>query len=76
MNEDARTDFLVSNSRFLLGVGSVLNLKGGLAKFNSFPSGAEADYYAIRSDWEMVGNDISKATEVYSRTKDKNAPSR
>ncbi len=55
-----KTDFLCSSSSFLMGVGSVLSIRGNLYDYNSSES---PDDLAISADWRMVGGDIRDAIE-------------
>jgi hypothetical protein len=55
------TDFLTSTPSFLTGMGSVANIAGNFYKFNAAKNGQEADARALKSDWAMVGRDISDA---------------
>ena len=55
-----RTDFLFPQADYILGAGSVLGLDGSYFKYNSSPTGEEADYAAIKSDWGVVGQDFKK----------------
>lgn len=57
-NTEKRTDFLFPKRSFWKGFSSVLNIFGNQNKFNSSKSGQEADYNALKSDWEMIGQDI------------------
>jgi len=55
------------NSRFISffdGMGS-LNLWGGNFRYDKFSSPDEADYKAIKSDWDMVGSDMKNAINRY-----------
>jgi len=56
-----RTDFLFPTASFLLGVGSCLNIAGGYYQYNAANSDNEADLSALRSDWNVVGEDIRTA---------------
>jgi hypothetical protein len=68
MNEAKnKTDFLLPKISFWKGFGSVLSLEGNQPKFNTSKSDAEADYKAIKSDWDMVGEDFD--TVLYSTFK-------
>ena len=46
---------------FWTGFSSVLSIFGNQNKFNTSKSGQEADYKALKSDWEMIGQDIQYA---------------
>ena len=52
------TTYLFSNTNFLMGIGSAMNIVGNYYSFNYFKSEKEADYKALRCDWEMVGADL------------------
>jgi hypothetical protein len=58
---ETRTDFLFPKRSFWTGFSSILNIVGNPDKFNSSSSSQEADYKAIRSDWEMIGKDVSSS---------------
>ncbi len=61
MNDtDKRTDFLFPKRNFWTGFSSVLNIFGEDKKFNTSKSGEEADYKALKSDWDMIGEDFKK----------------
>jgi hypothetical protein len=55
-----RTDFLCASSSFLAGVGSVLDIGGGLEEYNCSD---DPDAKAIANDWWMVGDEIREALE-------------
>ncbi|MEP2689171.1 hypothetical protein [Maribacter dokdonensis] len=57
---DKKTDFLFPRRSFWTGFSSVLSIFGETNKFNTSKSGEEADYKALKSDWEMIGQDIRK----------------
>lgn len=63
-----RTDFLFSESNFLIGMGSLGNIRGNYYEFNSSKSAREADYKAILSDWGTIGLDLLSAAERYVKT--------
>ncbi len=59
-------------SAFLSGVGSVLDIAG--KPFRSLPFGdLETDAKALRSDWESVGRDLSKASRDFERNMPSNS---
>jgi len=64
------TDMLFSQADFVMGAGSVLNLDGSYFKYNTSPSGEEADYIAIKSDWGVVGQDLKKALSAADKSND------
>ncbi len=52
------TDYLFARPSFLSGVGSIVDLAGAPQLYNRWPTDAEADAWAIYSDWLAVGNDL------------------
>ena len=50
---------------FWEGVARLFDFTGKLNKYNISESGDEADYRAIRSDWQHVGQDLSSAISEY-----------
>ncbi len=52
---------------FLEGMGRALDIAGGLFLYNVSSTPAEADYKAIMSDWDMVGQDFSTAMKIYEQ---------
>ncbi len=62
MNETKiRTDFLLPRFSFITGAGTIFNIGGNFFEFNTSKSEIEADYKAIKSDWDMVGEDVSES---------------
>lgn len=66
IEREKRTDFLFRKRGFLSGFSSVLDLFAEGKKFNTSEDGNAADRRALRSDWEMVGRDISKSLKELS----------
>lgn len=62
-NKKYRTDFLFPNPNFLVGMGSTINIFGNYFLFNYSNSPKEADTKALKSDWRIVGQDLSNAIE-------------
>lgn len=58
-----KTNILFHRPSFIDGIGSIFNLAGNYFEFNYSKSSEEADRKAIESDWNMIGNDIEKATK-------------
>ncbi|QQR78311.1 MAG: hypothetical protein IPJ68_04485 [Candidatus Moraniibacteriota bacterium] len=54
-----------SNPSFMKGVARVFDFSQSLDKYNTSPTTEEADFNAIKSDWEAVGKDIRVAIEKY-----------
>jgi hypothetical protein len=59
------SDFLFSKSTFLTGMGSVMNLSGNYYNFNYSKGEREADEKAIKSDFAMIGKDISDSMSKF-----------
>ena len=55
-----KTDFLCTTSTFLMGFGSVVNLKGDLYDYNT---SNDPDKLAVAQDWKMVGQDIRNSLD-------------
>ncbi len=53
------TGFLFSTPGFLSGAGTVMNLAGNYYGFNVSSSESEADFTAIKNDWDMIGQDMN-----------------
>ncbi|MBS1496799.1 MAG: hypothetical protein JSU03_04280 [Bacteroidetes bacterium] len=56
-----RSDFLFSDTDFVTGMGSVLNIGGNYFEFDTSISENIADLKALRSDWGVTGQDIDAA---------------
>ena len=61
MTRSVRTDYLTATSGFLVGMGSVLNLRGNYFDFNTSDSPEEADRLARNVDGWMVAQDLAAA---------------
>lgn len=59
------TDFLLPKNNFLVGIGSVLNLSDAYFEYNYSKSDIEADFKALYSDWQNIGNDIEKSIKKF-----------
>jgi hypothetical protein len=57
--------FLFARPTFWSGIARVVDLGATLNEYNYSASPRRADYYAIRSDWNVVGDDISEALNKY-----------
>ena len=65
------TDFLVADSSYLIGAGTVFNISGNFYRFNRAASSAQADALAIRQDFAMIGQDIRDVAETLEQEKSK-----
>lgn len=59
-----RTYMLFARPSFIEGVSRIFDLGGTLSEYNSSPSGKEADFNALQSDWYAVGDDIRTAIDA------------
>ncbi len=59
------TGFLYSTPSFLSGFGSVMNLSGDYFDYSTSKSDNDADRKALRSDFNMIGQDISIALDEF-----------
>ncbi len=58
------TDYLFARPSFLSGVASIADLAGTGPAYNTWPTPAEADAWALYSDWLAVGNDLRAAMKT------------
>lgn len=63
---EKRTDFLFPKRNFLTGFSNVLNLFAAGSKFNTSQDSSEADFKAIKTDWDMVGQDFRKSMSEHT----------
>lgn len=66
-NKIRKTDFLLPNNNFLIGLGSVLNIVGSYFEYNYSSSSEEADLKALESDWQNVGGDIKESIANFKK---------
>ena len=55
------THFLYARPSFLGGAGHIMDLGDTLLVFNESVSPEQADYFAIKSDWVAIGDDLRNA---------------
>lgn len=53
--------FLFANPDFYSGMSRILDFGSTLNEYNSTLEPGIADYYALKSDWAVVGSDIQAA---------------
>lgn len=58
-----KTNQMFPSTRFLTGMGSVLNISGNYFDFNYSRDEQEADAAAIASDWGMIGQDLKSVLD-------------
>jgi hypothetical protein len=61
MAKRSKTHRLYVIPSFFLGIGSILNLFGSYYDYYAADSVDQANAEAIKSDWEMVGQDMTFA---------------
>jgi hypothetical protein len=67
-----RTDFLLPKNNFFVGLGNVLNIAGAYFDYNTSKSETEADFKAMYSDWQNIGDDFRKSKGKFEKdNKDK-----
>jgi hypothetical protein len=59
--------FLFADPGFFSGMSRVLDLGSTLNEYNSTFDPGVADYYALKSDWAVVGSDIQAAINTYGQ---------
>jgi hypothetical protein len=60
-----KSDFLLSTPSFASGAARLIDWYSFYDRYNSSPTGYEADYKALLSDWYVVGQDISSAIRQF-----------
>ena len=65
-----QTDFLFAHPSFVGGMASVLDLGTTLVVYNQSKTPKEADYRAIKCDWEVTGNDLRGSIDQFKQESD------
>jgi hypothetical protein len=60
------TRFLFSKSGFLSGLGRVIDIGATMLEYNSSLTPTMADYLALKSDWDTVGEDMNYAIAKFA----------
>lgn len=55
---------LVTQPSFITGIARILDWSGDLSEYNSVLTPGTADYYAMLSDWQAVGDDLREAMRI------------
>jgi hypothetical protein len=63
MNENF--GLLSATPSFLEGVARTLDLGGTFTDYNTLADAGEADFLALRSDWQAIGEDFDAALAQY-----------
>jgi hypothetical protein len=56
-----------STPSFIKGVGRVFDFSQSLDSYNTSSTPEQADFDAIKSDWQAVGGDIKDSIEQYAK---------
>ena len=67
MNENF--GLLFATPSFLEGVARTLDLGDTFTDYNTSRNAAEADFFALRSDWRAVGEDFDSVLSEYAAEK-------
>ena len=59
---------LISRFGFLQGVASVIDMRGRLYGYKIPEDAQKADCEALASDWKVVGQEFTRAIQVYDQT--------
>ena len=62
---------LFSRPSFVEGAARLMDLAGSLNSYNTSPSSADADRYAMQSDWRAVGDDLWYALDRYKHERNR-----
>lgn len=55
--------FLCARPSFIEGMSRILDFGGTLEEFNKSLTPEQADYLALRADWQMIGMDFARAID-------------
>ncbi len=55
--------FLCARPSFIEGMSRILDFGGTLEEFNKSLTPEQADYLALRADWQMIGMDLARAID-------------
>lgn len=58
------TDFLYARPSFAEGVARIMDFGNTLNEYNESVSGKTADFRALKSDWETIGEDMKRAVRI------------
>lgn len=61
MSEKHYADFLFAKNGFMTGVASIFDFGSTLIEYNYFQTPEKADFIALKSDWQAVGDSIRYA---------------
>ncbi len=64
---NVRSTFLFTRASFRDGIARIMDYSGSLNQYNFSGNPDEADYRALRADWEQVGIDLQNAMKDFDR---------
>ncbi|ASW74698.1 hypothetical protein IQ37_15195 [Chryseobacterium piperi] len=62
-NRKVKTSYLLPRRNFIVGMGSIFNLRGSYFDYDTSVTEKIADRRAIENDWEMIGQDLRNAKQ-------------
>jgi hypothetical protein len=62
-----RSTFLFTRPSFGDGMARLIDYSGSLNQYNRSATPEEADYRALKADWEQVGIDLKNAMNEFGR---------
>lgn len=70
MNQEMkRSHFLFARPTFWRGWAEIWDFANTLSLYNASPTVEQADYYATKSDWMAVGDDLRRALNRYAQVR-------
>lgn len=64
-----KSTFLFACPSFIEGIARVMDLGATMQVYNDSKTEKEADFNALKKDWEAVGEDVVFAAKQYEREK-------
>lgn len=64
---NSKTFYLFARPSFVEGMARLFDFSGSLQTYNGHESGEQADYEAIKQDWQVIGDDIYKSIDNYEQ---------
>ena len=58
---ETKADFLTSESGFINGIATIVDLSGSFYEYNRSENPGSVDQKAIANDWNIVGQDLKEA---------------
>lgn len=61
------SQFLYATPSFLEGLGRLFDFGGTLTEFNYALTEEQAEYLAMRADWQATGDDLRRAMDAFGK---------